>query len=146
MFWAATASGKGLLVEAVKKAFPQFWRTVAVGSFKWVKNNPRDPALDISWLLPVWDKRFALSSEASMANNIEIDKIKPFVSGGDSNMSRKCGGNELERVNRSTWFVLAQQLPSMAPCVDAATRNRIGAVFTFIPRSQVTLKVHLRSS
>ena len=43
LFWAATASGKGLFVEAVKKAFPQFWRTVAVSNFKWVNNNnPRD--------------------------------------------------------------------------------------------------------
>ena len=41
LFWAATASGKGLFNEAVKKAFPQFWRTVAVSNFVWVKNNPR---------------------------------------------------------------------------------------------------------
>lgn len=123
-----TATGKGVLQEAIKQSFPKYYGTLDLNNLRATRGASN--AKDMAYMVPIHDKRIVFSSEVSMQASLCGNKLKSLVAGGDDIVGRQLYQNERVMVNQSTLFVCANDLPSITP-MDDAVKNRIGAVFEY---------------
>jgi hypothetical protein len=105
-----SACGKSLIVKLFKYTFGSFITTfVADNLIKKTGNNRHDPERENAVLTKIFDTRLAFASEFSLPQDttgrdfkIDGNKVKSWVSGGDSVDARKVGLASFELVNKST--------------------------------------------
>ena len=122
-----TATGKGLLQDAVALSCGSFAGTFDINAFVRSPNSGADAAKQLSWLKMIVDLRIALSSEASPNSTLD-GVLKMAVSGGDRLTLRRNHENEEICVNRSTIIAACNDVPKIVPC-DNPMVNRVGGVF-----------------
>ena len=123
-----TATGKGLLEEAMQMSCGTFVGTFDVASFVRNTNTGADAAKQLSWLKMIADLRVAFSSEAHQGSTLDGVLVKKVVSGGDRLTMRTNHKDEEILINRATLFVLCNDVPTISPC-DSAVEDRQGGVF-----------------
>ena len=123
-----TATGKGLLEEAMQMSCGTFAGTFDVASFVRNTNTGADAAKQLSWLKMIADLRVAFSSEAHQGSTLDGVLVKKVVSGGDRLTMRTNHKDEEILINRATLFVLCNDVPTISPC-DSAVEDRQGGVF-----------------
>lgn len=116
-------SGKSLLISLMKTAFGGF-----VGEFEansMLLRHGGEAARDLLWISTVYNCRFAFSSEikqddSNKAPAIDGNMLKKLVSGGTDVVSfRRMCVNDADKVFfRPTIFILANDLPKIAPCSE----------------------------
>ena len=84
--------------------------------------------------------RFAVTSELDYDGVNNAEKVKRFVSGGDTYHAREICDKGSKMKNMSTWFVFTNNLPKISG-MDDAMRVRVGAVITI----EKSPRGHLRS-
>jgi hypothetical protein len=121
-----TGIGKGVKATALENNCGSF-----VGTFDINPNNPNngaDAAKQLSWLKQIVDKRIALSREARTNTVLCGMLLKQVSSGGDTITLRTNHKDESKHINRSTLFMMCNDVPKIQPC-DDAVQDRIGGVF-----------------
>jgi len=121
-----TNSGKGMLTKLIRTSFGDYCSTFngnsLIGSYDGGESSRKN-----GWISDIANSRFAFSSEIQIEerNNICIDGnlLKTIVSGGDEIKSRKLYQNDQTIINKSTLFILANDMPRISP-VDDAIRER----------------------
>jgi phage/plasmid-associated DNA primase len=119
-----TRAGKGLLTEALSQTFKDMVSSFNGDCLKYEKTST-DEAKKYMWLKSIRTNRLVISNEIAM-NGIEIDgnKLKRIVSGGDSIKIRGHQEEDFHFVNRSTLFILANDIPKITP-MDSAIIDRV---------------------
>jgi phage/plasmid-associated DNA primase len=125
-----TNSGKGMLTQLVRTSFGSYASSFngnsMIGSF-----DGNESSRKIGWVSDICNSRFAFSSEIQVdeKNRICIDGniLKNLVSGGDEMKSRRLYENDRTIINKSSLFILANDMPRISP-VDDAIRNRVQVV------------------
>jgi hypothetical protein len=123
-----TGTGKGLKTTALEKSCGSFVSTFDINNFVHNPNSGADQAKQLSWLKQIVDKRIALSSEARTNTVLDGMLLKMVVSGGDTITLRTNHKDESQHINRSTLFMMCNDVPKIQPC-DDAVQDRIGGVF-----------------
>lgn len=121
-----TNSGKGMLTKLVRNCFGSYCSTFngnsLIGSYDGGESSKKN-----GWVSDIANSRFAFSSEIQVdeKNNISIDGnlLKTIVSGGDEIKSRKLYQNDQTIINKSTLFILANDMPKVSP-IDDGIRER----------------------
>eukprot|EP00775_Hariotina_reticulata_P001060 gene1060-1395_t len=123
-----TATGKGLKAAALEASCGTFVGTFDINNFVHNPRNGADPAKQLSWLKLIADKRIALSSEARHNSVLCGALIKQVMSGGDSMVMRGNYQDESVHKNRSTFFMMCNDVPKIQP-LDNAVLDRVGGFF-----------------
>jgi hypothetical protein len=117
--------GRGLLTCALQNAFEGY---VAMFNTSSLYDNPKsseDDAKRNAWLLQISDARLSISNEAPMGSHyIDANLLKSAASGGDIIKGRFNHKDAVEFVNRSTLFILTNDIPEIKPA-DRGLLNRI---------------------
>ena len=116
-------SGKSLLIFLMKTGFGDY-----VGEFdanSMLLRHGGEAARDLLWITTIYNCRFAFSSEikqddSNKAPAIDGNMLKKLVSGGTDVVSfRRMCVNDADKVFfRPTIFILANDLPKIAPCSE----------------------------
>jgi hypothetical protein len=119
-----TRAGKGLLTEALKHTFKDMIGEFDADNLQYDKTSS-DNAKKYMWIKSIRTNRLVISNEITM-NGTKMDgnKIKRIVSGGDSIKIRGHHEEDFYFVNRSTLFILANDLPEITPR-DGAVNDRV---------------------
>ena len=126
-FCIGTANaGKGVLCDAINGAFEGFV-DVFNGNELLYNESSSDEAKKLSFVYDFKDKRVAFSNEIKMSKSIDGNMIKKIASGGDGYKARVIYGKEEKIINRSTEFLMVNDIPTVAPN-DDAVKNRVRCV------------------
>ena len=121
-----TASGKGSLATLTKNAFGDYCGEFN-GNSMIGKSYSNESSRELTWVIDIATRRFAMSSEIKTTNSSAIDgnMLKNVVSGGTDFM-KACRKYENDQsiMNKSTLFMFAQDLPAIDP-PDDAVRDRL---------------------
>ena len=127
-----TASGKGSLGTLVKTAFGEYCCSFN-GNSMIGKSYDTESSRELTWVLGIASRRFAMSSEIKTRNDdgkrattaIDGNMLKNIVSGGtDFLQVRRLHENDQTVMNKATLFMFAQDLPAIDP-PDDAVRDRL---------------------
>ena len=126
-FCIGTANaGKGVICDAISGAFEGFV-DVFNGNELLYNENTSDEAKKLSFVYDLKDKRVAFSNEIKMTKCIDGNLIKKIASGGDGYKARVIYGNPEKIINRSTEFLMVNDIPTIAPN-DEAVKNRVRCI------------------
>lgn len=128
-----TGTGKGVEAAALQKSAGSFVGSFDINNFVYNPNSGADQAKQLSWLKGIVDKRIAISSEARSNTTLCGMLVKQVVSGGDTITIRTNYKDEMTCINRSTLFMMCNDVPKISPC-DDAVQDRIGGVFEYSVR------------
>lgn len=125
-----TNSGKGMLTQLIRTSFGNYCSTFngnsMIGKFDGEESSKKN-----GWITNIANSRFAFSSEIQVdeKNRICIDGnlLKNISSGGDEIQARKLYENDRTIINKSSLFILANDMPRISP-VDDAIRKRIQVI------------------
>lgn len=101
------------------------------------KNDTRDEAQKLRWLLKLKYKRMCYSNEADMNKSINGNILKKVASGGDRMTSREHHKHEVNFVPHCTFFSMLNDIPPITP-LDKGVENR--ATFIEFPYVFVSKK------
>jgi phage/plasmid-associated DNA primase len=126
-----TASGKGMLTDALLKAFPGIVSTFDSNNL--IMNDiKKDEAQRMMWLMKLKTVRMAISNEFRIEKTEKTGKIKSFidsamfkrvVSGGDVLEVRGMNKGIDEMINRASLFLMFNDCPPFYP-EDEAVKDR----------------------
>jgi phage/plasmid-associated DNA primase len=126
------STGKGVKAVALENSCGSFVGTFDnfnnINNFVHNPNNGADAAKQLSWLKQIVDKRIELSSEARTNMVLCGMLLKQVSSGGDTITLRTNHKDESKHINRSTLFMMCNDVPKIQPC-DDAVQDMIGGVF-----------------
>lgn len=114
-----TNSGKGLLCQAFRNAFGGFVDEFNANNLCY-NNNSSDEAKKLSWIKDFYGKRLVFSNEIRMdSKGFDGNLLKTIVSGGDILKVRGNYEDQTDFINKSTLFMLSNDIPNISPCDDA---------------------------
>ena len=136
-----TASGKGMITNALKKTFPGLVKEFSADNLLFDKSST-DVAKQNMWLIRYKTSRLIISNEirieidkrGKIKTSIDGNKVKRLISDGDGMDVRGQGENTYEVVNRTTLMMLGNDFPNFEP-IDDAIKDRIKNVsfdFSFV--------------
>jgi len=118
-------SGKGVLVCAMKHAFEQYIQEFDANNFLYQPHNNSDEAKKLAWLQELNGVRITFSNELRMEKNgMDGNLVKAVSSGGDTLKIRSNYENQKDYVNKSTFFLLANDCTTITPC-DSGIKERV---------------------
>lgn len=126
-----TASGKGMLTDALLKAFPGVVSTFDSNNLV-LNDIKKDEAQRMMWLMKLKTVRMAISNEFRIEKSEKTNKIKTFidsgmfkrvVSGGDVLEVRGMNKGIDEMINRASLFLMFNDCPPFYP-EDEAVKDR----------------------
>lgn len=131
-----TASGKGMITEALTKTFPGLVKTFNANNFLFSKST-KDEAQKNMWLIPFKTSRLMISNEMTievgddgrMKKFIDSNSFKSVVSGGDELDVRGMNENIYKMVIRANVFFMAQDFPEFMPKCGAANDRKEDILF-----------------
>jgi hypothetical protein len=114
-----TNSGKGLLCQAFRNAFDGFVDEFNANNLCF-NNNSCDEAKKLAWIKDFYGKRLVFSNEIRIdSKGFDGNLIKTIVSGGDKLKIRGNFEDQNDFINKSTLFMLSNDIPTISPCDDA---------------------------
>lgn len=131
-----TASGKGMITEALCKSFPGLVNSFDANNLLFSKST-KDEAQKNMWLIPFKTSRLLISNEMTievgddgrMKKFFDSNSFKKIVSGGDEIDVRGMNENIRKMVNRSNLFFMAQDFPEFMPKCGAVLDRKEDILF-----------------
>jgi phage/plasmid-associated DNA primase len=117
------ASGKGTLISAVRGAVDGFAEEFSANNLR-INNKGGEESRELTWLVPLVNKRVLFASEAKMGGAYDGNLIKGVWSGGDANNMRALYGHAFNAVMQGTPFMMMNAVPNIEP-FDTGMRNRV---------------------
>lgn len=122
-----TNSGKGMLIQLISNGVGSLCSTFN-GNDLLCRYAGGESSRENGWIMNIHDTRFAFSSEIRISptdKNSAIDgnQLKTITSGGDEIKARGLYKDATSIINKSTLFMLANDIPPIHP-IDDAIRNR----------------------
>ena len=122
-----TNSGKGMLIQLISNAVGSLCSTFN-GNDLLCRYAGGESSRENGWIMNIHNTRFAFSSEIRISptdKNSVIDgnQLKTITSGGDAIKARGLYKDATSIINKSTLFMLANDIPPIHP-IDDAIRNR----------------------
>jgi phage/plasmid-associated DNA primase len=141
-----TASGKGMITEALTKTFPGLVNSFDANNLIFSKST-KDEAQKNMWLISFKTSRLLISNEMSievgddgkMKKFFDSNAFKKIVSGGDEIEVRGMNENIRKMVNRANLFFMAQDFPEFMPKCTAVNDRKEDVLF---PKSFVLSPKH----
>lgn len=120
--------GKGVLVCALRSCFEGYVSEFDANNLQYNKNYGSDEGKRMAWLKDLQNVRLAFSSEVRIikgkSTGIDGNLLKKLSSGGDANKIRGNYENEYEMVNKSSIFIMCNDVPNIEP-PDEAVCDRL---------------------
>ena len=120
-------TGKGVLVNAMTNSFEGYIDEYDANNLLYNQNCSTDEAKRLAWLKDLNGVRLAFSNEIrfppSLIGGIDGNLLKSLSSGGDNLKIRGNYESQKSYVNRSTMFLLANDVPNILP-VDSGIITR----------------------
>jgi Primase C terminal 2 (PriCT-2) len=120
-------SGKGTLTTAMKGAFNDFVTEFSANNFRVSSSSGEDEAKQLSWVVPIVNKRSLFANEAKTGKAYDGNVIKGLFSGGDEATIRALYGHLFNAVVQGTPFLMMNSVPDFEP-FDAGLKNRIRTI------------------
>ena len=121
-------SGKGVLSDLIKKAFGAFSGSFNANVFA-VKKTDGDQAKNLSWIVPLINKRIVFSNEIKMKQTLDGEFMKT-ISGGDELTARQNHKDESSYAPQFTTFLFANDLPKIETADEISRRERFHYIST----------------
>jgi predicted ATPase len=120
-----TNSGKGVLVKALRESFEGYIDEFDANNLLY-NSNTQDEAKKLAWTQDLIGRRISLSNECRMDKKslgFDGNLIKTLSSGSDIMKHRTNHENQTDFINRSTLFLLSNDVPNITP-VDSGVIDR----------------------
>jgi hypothetical protein len=131
-------TGKSTVTSLLCKTFGGYVKTWELDNLKYKTGSTTDEAKRLSWIAPLIGARIALSNEARM-DGIKLDgNLAKRLSGGDAITLRQNFKDEITTEIMTTFFAMANDMPSFSP-QDAALRVRMNYAtfnYSFVPKPE----------
>ena len=115
----AANAAKGVHVDAIKGAFGGYIGMFNGSALIFNKNSGADSAKQLSWMVPIKNKRLCFSNELEMEKPVSGTLIAKAASGGDINQARQNGKDEAETKMRALLVCNCNDIPKINPYNDA---------------------------
>lgn len=125
-----TGTGKGLITGATTDSLGTYFASFNIKAMQQQPNSGADAAKQLSWVEDIKYKRGVFSNEAPRGGKLCGNTFKSLVSGGDPLTIRQNRENEHIVRNRSTPWIMSNDMPDITP-LDDAVIDRISGVVSY---------------
>lgn len=143
-------SSKSITIILTRTAFGSGLVQTFNGNSLLAKGYDMESARELTWLVDVAKGRFAFGSEVRVSTDekrkvvFDGNLIKSIVSGGDDLKGRKLKENEVSIINKASFFLFANDLPTFSPMTsDLAERiHPVNWSYSYVAPNDVEFPFH----